>query len=313
MICAIDNTQHETREDLHKHLRKLKVKQEDYYVKYFPRVDLFTKELIPFKNPDQYLAAEFLSKDNLKEWIKAHPFEGRAWAIEWLEKRKKEKELIYPPTQAELRSLLCPSIHYYDKVGGYSTICKELGYKIRFTEYWQDVKLMPGMILVEDTREQLPLNLKDVPTIQRKLNCGDYGLAAPFDCGIYIERKSLSDFVGTLSDRIIERKSGDDSNLARFTRELTRARECGHYIVMLVEDSIENALNFRAILKNVKTSPDHIFKNLRDLLHDFENFQVLFVNNRDAAARAVVQILSAGESIKKMDLQYEFESKHFIP
>ena len=64
ITCAIDGKEFNTREDLHKHLRKLKVRQEEYYTKYFPRKDLGTGEAIPFRSVDQYLSAEFLSKES---------------------------------------------------------------------------------------------------------------------------------------------------------------------------------------------------------------------------------------------------------
>ena len=332
MICAIDNTVHTTREELHLHLRKLKVKQEEYYTSFEPRRDVHSGEIIPFKAPvERYLKQEFVDKNSLRKFIKTNSLAAQEWAINWLKKRKEEKQLVYPPTQVELRSLMAPSALYYDFIGGYNEICAKLGYTIRHNGILSDVELPSGAVIIEDTRENTPLEI-DTPTIQQKVHCGDYALAVPYDQGIYIERKALGDFVGTLSERKIERKSGGDSNLDRFTRELERAKETGAYIIMLVEAGINDALGFNYLPQftrrfgkrfDTKTRkmvdceyrgamPEHVFKNLRDLIVRFDNFQVLFVKDRDEAAKAVVKLLGAGDSVKKVDLELMYERKELV-
>lgn len=295
--CLIDNTDHASLDDLHKHLRKLKVKQEDYYTKHCPRFDRFTGEPIPFKTVELYLSREFLSKDNLKKWIIKNPQEGKTWAIEWLKKRKLDKGLKYPPTQVELSSLLCPTIRYYDWIGGYDKICQSLGYEIRFNG---ELEISPASNLkfVIDTREQLPLDIGQ-NFIRSKLNAGDYGLVPEMDNGIYIERKSLNDFVGTLS-----------LGYERFINEIQRSEEAGSYIVILVEDTLQAALDFK--FKHTKANPAHIFRNLRIVLSTFNNVQALFVNGRKESAVAVQKLLAARDSVKKVDLQYLYEKGALI-
>ena len=290
-LCLADNTTHESLAALHKHLRTLKLKKEDYYVKYHDRRDLFTGLPIPFKTPEQYLSAEFSSKETLKKWIDNNPIKGREWAVKWLKKRKDEKELVYPPTQVELRSLLCPSMHYYNRVGGYNQICKELGYKIRFDGSFFSSNVEVSNFIT-DTREQNPLLLGG--GIKQKLNVGDYGLVPPYDIGVYIERKNLSDFVGTMS-----------LGYERFVKEVERANEIGAYLIILVEAPLEQALDFK--LKHVKTNAAHVFKNLRGLLSSFGNVQALFVNNRLEATNAVLKLLRGMTSVKEVDLQYLYE------
>lgn len=294
--CLIDQTWHESLDDLHKHLRKLKVKKETYYVTYYDRRDRLTGQTIPFTTVDKYLATEFLCKDNLKKWIAANPVEGRQWAVDWLMKRKSEKDLIYPPTQVELESLMCPSIHYYNRVGGYNAICTQLGYQIRFTGQLTYESLPLGSMVI-DTREQNPLGL--VGAIHSKLNVGDYGLIPDRDLGVYVERKSLVDLVGTLS-------LGHD----RFLREMERAKEVGAYVIILVESPISVALEFKP--KHGTVTAAHVFKRLRDLLSHYDNVQALFVKDRVEASHAVTRILSAGISIKSVDLQYAYECKQLI-
>lgn len=313
MLCLYDQTEHADLPALLAHLKKCGVPQKTYFTDFAPRFDLLTGEKIPYKSPaERYLKIDFAHKNNLKKFLKEKPEEGKEWAIGWLKSRKVEKGLAYAPTQVELRSLMCPTTLYYDSIGGYNAICQSLGYKIRF----DGTILSPPKVecpIIVDTREQTPLVL-NVPIVKGKINCGDYGLSPDHDKGIYIERKSLGDLVGTLSGSA----GKDHNNLARFTRELERATETGSYLIMLVECNINDAMGFNHLPKDkcppfvryCKVSPDHIFKNLRDLLVKFPlNFQALFVNNRTEAARAVVHLLSSGESVKKVDLQASYEKK----
>jgi hypothetical protein len=334
MICFVDHSEHPDQAALHRHLRRLKLTQEQYYTTYFPRYDLATGEPIPFKTLGQYLTTEFLTRDNLRRWIQANPEKGREWAIEFLRNRKIEKTLVHPPTQVELESLLCPSIHYYETIGGYHAICCELGYQVRFdgdlARLSEPVGLPAEAVIIRDTREQTPLDLSH-RTISRKLSAGDYALEGRHDLGVYIERKTVSDWAGTLSDRKIERQLGNDSNLDRFTRELERAGEVGSYVIMLVEAPLRDALDFRRLppfarnwtqRQNLKTgkwegryvgaTPEHIWHNFRDLLVRFPHFQALFVRNRDEAARAVVKLLALGETVKNVDLQYAYETRKLV-
>lgn len=310
--CLIDNSQHDSRESLHKHLKKLKVKQETYYTTYETRHDLLTNEPIPFKNVVQYLETEFIDKNHLKKFLKEKPVEGLEWAVNWLKKRKKNKNLVYAPTQTELRTLMCPTMHYYESVGGYNSICEKLGYKIRFGGNLEPVPYYYQTI-IQDTREQNPLHFSDheISVVKAKLNCGDYGLSPNEDKGVYIERKSLADFVGTLSPRTIELETRDDSNLCRFARELERAKEVGAYLVLLIESDLTSALGFNHLphMKHTRIRPECIFKQLRDLLHSYDNFQPLFVAGRAECARAVVKLLSFGNQVRGVDLQFLQEAK----
>jgi hypothetical protein len=312
--CLIDDTDHEDLEALHKYLRKLKIKQEEYYTKYLPRFDKWTGKQIPFTNLERYLNTEFLHKNNLKAFVKTGSEESKEWSINWLAKRKEEKGLTYPPLQAELRTLMAPTIPYYEYIGGYNEICKNLGYQIRFNgQPPKEINKLQSPIIV-DTREQTPLKINH-DTVSKSLVCGDYGLAESHDKGVYIERKSFTDFINTLSDR--ENKKGD-SNFARFNREIERAGETGAYIIMLVEHSISECAAFDSIpflriqLGKLKVTPDHIFYNLRSLIKKYNNFQPLFVKNRTEAADAVVNLLAMGDAVKTFDIHLAYEQGKII-
>lgn len=88
------------------------------------------------------------------------------------------------------------------------------------------------MLLLVDTREQLPLEFK-FPTKVGKLSVGDYG--CQYDdghiCPTLIERKSLNDLFGSLG-----------KNYKRFGREIVRAHKNNQNIIIAIEGSISNIL-----------------------------------------------------------------------
>lgn len=299
VICQIDQTVHESIKDLHAHLKRFHVKQERYHHEYNPRFNLYTGELLPYKDYDQYMSQEFATKNELKAWIKKEPHVARKWAIDWLARRRTEKMLTYAPSQVELRTLMCPSMPYYDSVGGYYTITRDLGYQDRYDDRALEFAALPPDIhIIQDSREQVPLKLA-ARTVVAKVSEGDYALPTPHDKGVYIERKSLADFAGTMS-----------KGNTRFRRELARATKAGHYIVMLVESSISDVqgLNHLPQTRHVKASAVFIFKQMRDLLTDFPfSFQVMFVDGRIEAAHKVMRIFQLGEQVKTIDLQHAYE------
>lgn len=307
--CLADNSIHENREALHKYLRRLKIKQEDYYTTYHPRFDLFSGEPIPFENGEQYLRTDFVNKHNIKKFIKQKPEEAKEWAIAWLAKRKEEKNLIYPPTHVELRSLMCPTVRYYNSIGGYNKICEKLGYKIRFSGNLTTVSLPKNTVLIQDTREQKPLQF-EIPIEIKALKVGDYGIAGNH---VFIERKSLNDFVSTISSRKKAIFGNAKQGIERFKAELDRARALNAYIVMVVEEDINSALSFNFLphMRHTSATPAFIFKNLRDLLIDYADcFQAVFVKGRYEAAQIIIKIFEAGETIKNIDIQFEYEEGH---
>lgn len=298
--CLIDNSEHKSRADMHARLKQLRLKQEDYYRTYIPRTDLLTGEPIPFKTAEQYLTQDFVDKRNLKKWVKANPDKGREWMVNWLKQRKAEKNILVAPSHTELKSLKVLSAIDCEDIGGYAGLASEAGLVVRYDLNEKlDTEELTCEILC-DTREQMPLNIQGMA--RAALRVGDYGLPDPYDQGIFIERKSLNDFIGTLG-----------RGLERFSRELERARGLGAYVIMLVETDLNQALSFNYlphIKRHVKATPDHIFKGLRDVLNAYpECFQCLFVDGRPEAARLVRKLLGAGSSVKTIDLQYLYDKK----
>lgn len=322
MICLIDNSKHESLEALHTYVKNgWRLGPKAYHTLYAPRKDLLTNEPITFKDAEQYLAADFASKPNLKRWLKKQPRSvGLDWAKRWLAKRKVAKNLVYAPSQAELRMLCCPSMPYYESVaaaeGGYYGVTAALGFKPRYTRAPLVFTPLPrDAVIVQDSREQAPIKLAH-PTQTGALDVGDYAIAQScYDKGIRIERKSLNDFCGTLSGRKQTRTNKTSttqwSNLERFDRELARAAEGGLHVVMMVESNINDAQSFNYLpqTKWVKASPAYILKNLRELLVKYPlSFQVIFVNGRAEMATKMLRVFELGAAVRETDLQFAYEA-----
>lgn len=321
-VCAFDQTPYESLDALHAHIRRFKVSREKYYTTYYPRKDPISGKPIPFKDVDQYLTQEFESKVTMKRWLKDKPEAGYAWAKDWLARRKADKELVYAPSEAELRTLCCPSMSYYETMGahegGYYGITRSLDYEDRYTIEPLVFDPLPGdAVITCDTREQAPIKLAHA-TAAGTLNVGDYALAAPHDARVRIERKSLGDWCGTMSDRKVERKGGrkgigptEDSAYLRFDRELERAVAANLYVVMVVEANINDAQRFQYLPQTqwVQASPSHLFHGLRTLLTKYPlTFQCVFVDGRVEMARVIPKIFQLGDRARRHDLQYFYET-----
>jgi len=280
----------------------------EYYQQCHPRHDLYDGKLIKFKNKNQYFSTDFNSRTNLKMWLKEAPEEeSKKYCIDLLKARKAAKNLVYAPTQVELRTLMLPPIHYYDFLfQDYYKLCKKLKFKNKHSSVGE---FITGAIyskedysIYVDTREQLPLEL-EWPTEPKGLKVGDYALSDPkITCGCHIERKSLSDFISTLSVKHFD----------RFEREIQRAKELGIYLIILVEDTLNNALSFRYlpyISKKIKVTPEFIFRNVRQLSQKYPHIQFLFVKDRGESSRVIKKIFFSGCYYKKVDLQLAYDMK----
>lgn len=318
LICGFDQTPHATLEDLHIYIRRFKISREKYYHEYHPRRDPITNDLIPFKDYEQYFSQDFTNKLTLKKWLKQNPTEGWKWAKGWLMNRKAAKRLIYAPSQVELKTCTCPSIPYYESLGvnegGYYGVTTTIGFTPRYTtEPLIFNSFAANAVVITDTREQDAIKLSCASRVDT-LNVGDYALASPHDVGIRIERKSLSDFCGTLTTRPIidpkTKKPTGQTPLKRFDAELARAQAAGLYVIMMVESSIDDAQRFNYLPQTqwVKASPSFIFHNLRDLLIKYPlTFQVVFVDGRVEMAQKIIRVLQLGQQVRTTDLEWVYE------
>ena len=306
--CKVCGKEFDSDRQLHAHLKAHKMRVIEYYQSQFPRYDKFDNSIIKFKSKDQYFASDFNTRTNLKKWIKSAPKdEVKEYCKNLLIERKKKKNLEYAPTQVELRTLLIPPIQCYNELfGDYYDLCTELGFK---TDYFNYDKIITGSEINNskkiyiDTREKKPLNFKNVETEVRTLKFGDYAFSdEEASCKCYIERKSPSEFIGTLS-------GGYD----RFCREIERAQQANAGFVILVEETLSNCLGFNYLphvyKKGTKVTPEYLFHNVRRLGQTYTFIQFLFVKGRVRAAETVQKIFTSGCAFKSVDLQLAYDTK----
>ena len=93
------------------------------------------------------------------------------------------------------------------------------------------------MIIIIDTREQLPLSFTGHETISRKLDEGDYNCIELED-KIVIERKSIPDFYNSITN-----------DHPRFKREILRARDKKKPMFIYIEGTIKDLYNYTVTRK----------------------------------------------------------------
>ena len=295
--CMRDNEKFNSIEALHSHLRKLKITQAAYYLYYYPRVDLLTGAKIEFKSYSQYFSTYFANKNNLKKYCVTYPDKGLQFGIDFLKARAARKGIKRAFHQVELKSLACPTVSFFNAVDDYGEICRGLGLETPFS-YAKELRFeypsLTGAVVNFDTREQVIIKFSKVAAELKTLHYGDYSINAPYDSGIYIEKKSLSDMVGSFG-----------KDYQRLRREFIRCKEAGHYIVVLVLSPFSKAIgfNYQFETRYAKVSPDYVFGNVRDIINEFDNVQFLFID-KERAEDVLLKIFQMGKNVKTCDLQY---------
>ena len=295
--------------NLHSHLKVHKLKIKDYYHKYFPRRDKYDNQLINFTNKENYFSSDFNNKNNLKKWLSTvNPSTAKSYFKGFLVERKKKKDLEFAPSQVELRSLMSPSVGYYEELfGDYAELCRSIGLELKYKKNNSPMSYIPDdekkYKIYIDSREHQPLEILDYPTEVRGLKYGDYCLSnKELTCNCYIERKSIQDLIGTLS-----------GGYERFCNEIERSEEEGANLIILVENDLSSSLAFnklkRTYKKGVRTNPKHIFHNIRSVIQEYPNIQFLFVKDRIESVRVMKRIFFSNCEYKDIDLQLAYDSK----
>ena len=307
VICKVDGKEFKDEKSLHLALRGYGLNKEKYYHTYYPKKDLLTGDTINFKTKEQYFNSDFNDKNNMKKWLKEQPLEkAQEYTKQLLAKRKEDKKLTYSPCQVELRTIMAPSVISYNKLfNDYYDVCSSIGLENKFIHPNNIIhqfknKLNLRDTIYVDTREQNWLKF-NIPFEIKTLPYGDYTCSND-NCSCFIERKSLSDFISTLSV----------GNFERFKNEITKAKKDNAYLVVIVEEKLSNALSFQYlphISKKIKATPEFIFHNVRQLLQDFDNLQFVFVDGREEMKRCIESILASKCFYKKVDLQLAYDMK----
>lgn len=278
---------------------KHKIKESDYFIKYFPKFDLQTNEPVLFKSPEQYEMADFTDKRNLKKYLESKTKEdGLNYCKDWLIRRKELKNLIFSLSEFEVKSLCYPSISFFHKFFGpnsYENLCESVGLINRYN-YNQKLEFDENKEIefICDSREQQILNLSNKQI--EKLEFGDYTIKD--NRGIYIERKSINDFISTMSQ-------GFD----RFCRELDRCVKKDGYLVILIEEKYSslNSYPYLPHTKQIKAKPDFIAHQFRQILNTYPTHcQMLAVDGRKEAVRILEKIFKIKQNIREIDLTYAY-------
>lgn len=305
IICKECQKEFDSERSLHGHIKAHKITQEEYYHKHYPRKDRFSGDLIKFKNKEYYFKTNFNTLGNMKKYFKLLSDEDRQkFFFEFITARKNEGKLKYALSEVETRTLDMPPLSII--IGDYKAYnkdCEAIGLKSKFN--YKNINFKKtfkkeGTIMV-DTREQKPLSFSKYSVQVQKLNFGDYCFMDDFLTGnVYIERKSLNDFIGTFG--------GD---IERFSKELQRAKAVNHYLVVLVESTISNCMNYFRFprFKRQKTAnPNFVFHNVRHIMQNYNNIQFLFVNGRDHASLMCEKIFEMEEDdVRNTDLQLAYD------
>ena len=304
--CLICKASFEDDKKLHAHLKAHNLRVFEYYQQVSPRRDLFDGSMIAFKNKKQYFNTDFNSVRNMRLWLDKQPAPKRELYLKNLiSKRSDEKHLSYAPCQVELRSLKMPGINYYNQVfGSYYSLIEQLGLMTRYSfverlEKRQLFNESDAKIFI-DSREQLPLDFNCKSEV-KGLKFGDYSFYDADKAGnTFIERKSLNDFIGTLS-----------GGYERFEREIIRAKEANAYLIILVEEDLSRAIKFNIIdsvyKKGVRITPEFVFHNVRELTQKYDHIQFLFIKDRASAPKMVETIFCYGSELRKIDIQYYYD------
>lgn len=293
MNCPICNTENIDK----KHPYSIhKIKYADFIEKYYPKIDLYTKELIKYKNDEQYHLADFNTKINLKKYLESvSKEEGLHYLKGWLLRRKELKNLSFAPVEFEIKSLPMPSLVYWNKkygIDSYKKICLELGLLLKHDlNYLPETNQNQDLEYIVDSREQSVLPIKNFQV--QCLNYGDYTIKD--NDSIYIERKSLSDAISTLSQ-----------GYERFNKEIERCKKDNNYLIILIEEKYSNLQSFE-YMPHIHSKCDWIFisHRIRELLQNYPlNIQFLAVDGRKEAVRIIEKIFKLKDYIKQLDLQY---------
>lgn len=297
--CKICNEEYDGKV-FHKHLRyEHKTTIAQYYLEFFPQIDLFTGEKIEFKNKEQYLTTFYTNRNNMKSHLKQIGL-GEASKVcqTILSSFKEHKGYNIAPSETEARSKMMPSPALITSLGlNYNAICQKVGLLQRFNYDNVDFKQDEEIKYIVDTREKKVLNLPIEKVT--KLDFGDI-VATNNPYRVFIERKSAPDLCSTVT-----------SGLERFKREIERALKKKSYLIVLVERPISELLSveYQSYMKYSYVKGEQVFHNIRELCQQYMNVQFAFCNGRPNMIYTIEKIYRCKTDPKLIDFQYLIDTK----
>jgi hypothetical protein len=300
-VCKECGKSFDKRRGFHAHLKAHSISIGEYYVQYYAKRDLYTNELLQFKNYDQYFQEDFNSVENYISWLKTtSPIKAKNHLIGYTRKRFGNKEVRFTPPDLYYMLAQMPNIDHYRRLWrSYLDFSKDLDVESWFTKnlpknFWeQDCSDIQIFI---DTREQKPL--KFLNSVDNKLDFGDYTAAGQHYSKTFVDRKARDDFRQTFG-----------KDIERFRREMDRCVQFNSYMFIVVESSIEKIEEDNKISK-FKSNLGYLWHNVRSLMIDYpENIQFVFAYSRAGAKKIIPKILYHGQDLWHVDIQYHLEKK----
>lgn len=297
--CKECGKEFEARKGFHCHLKAHSLTIGDYYVKNYKKKDLFTGDLLQFKNYDSYFSFDFNSFENYLSWLRISPKKvSKEYVLEQSRQRFKDKKIkISPPNLYYDLSLMANIATCRSLWGSYENFTKEAGLKNIFNKslpkgFWD--RNTDDVCVFVDTREKKPFKFP-CSRIQ-KLDFGDYTVGGELYSKTFVDRKAQDDFRQTFG-----------SGIERFRREMDRCVQFGCYMFVVVESSIEKLEEDNRVSK-FKSNLGFVWHNVRQLMLDYpENLQFVFAHNRAGTKKITPLILLYGKELWNIDVQYHID------
>lgn len=300
MKCRLCEEEFSEEKKFHFHVaRKHKIRIEQYYRQFYPRFDLLTGEGLKFKDKDFYFSSLCNTRQNLITYLKENPSARTTTILKTLDLRKRVKSLRYAPSTVEARTSILPTPALLDFFKmDYNACCERVGLTPRY-DYSAGLGFNAqnsDFNILVDTREQKPLDF-GCETFRCKLDYGDYTSRSNYN-HLFVERKSLVDLCGTLSQ-------GYD----RVRKEFDRCKAMDGYIVVCVEAPISALDMLRRIpeTSKVKASSEFLAHRMREICQEYPCVQFLFVKNRNEMAPIIKKLFLMQNDFRKVDMQYAYD------
>lgn len=139
------------------------------------------------------------------------------------------------------------------------------------------------MIIIIDTREQLPLVFTGHETISRKLDEGDYNTPELED-KIVIERKSIPDYYNSITN-----------DHQRFRKEILRATEKGKQFYIFLEGQIADVESY-VLLRKYKVET---IKKIMKTMAERYNIQIVECNTRNEMSKKIMELMEQWTTKKR--------------
>lgn len=294
----------QSEKSLHCHLKAHKLSVAEYYEKYHPRYDLYSKAPIKYKTREQYLHQEFNSRSNMQKWLaKFEPEDpvAQVFLESKLLEKLESKNSKFAPCNLYLELTDLPTKRHFNfHFGDYNLFVKSIGLKNQYTNllpnnFWSTDLALNNLSILVDTREQKPLNLTNCKF--QKLDFGDYTATGKYYSNTFIERKSAADFASTMSNGI-----------DRFRKELDRCIKFNSYMFVTIESEPKKI--YSSVKRNFKPNMDYIWHNTRQMMLDYpNNLQFVFTYNRSGSKHLIPRLLFFGRELWNTDVQYFLQRK----